>query len=525
MNKFRITLALAAAAALFAFSTTAQAGSYRVTQCDAATASQMVGWTSFTAGSWSAKGSCPAGITLRSSGVGRYASYRTPALPAELGVTRVSFLATGLRTKSARPEAGFCVNAPVKGACKRQNSRRAAKHTERPHTVEYVWHGKASGAKGFELAVRGTSSKASSSKAYLNARNFKFTVTDSQAPTINVDASSVPTSVASQPFTIAVSGTDGGGGVTNFAYTAVGASDSQVTRSLSLSCSYTTFRPCPAAGSRAFTINPADFETGLNALTFTSEDAAGNKSAPVTINFTAGRVSAASDITAPTLDVGSSSIPTTWTRGAFSVPVSAEDSESGVAAIVVDASGPAPSRRINVDCSGGCPSSFSDAFSVNTTDFATGPVSLTFRSVDAAGNVSDPQSFAVEVDNVAPAKPGPIAYTGGDCSPADVRWQYDGADDAGSPITHVRLAYAELSQDWDPSIFEWVSNAAETVTTDIPLGVTSTYGTVTPSGITRVRLPSSSGDTNYVVLIQLVDAAGNVSAVRGAFVNSDPCDS
>lgn len=522
MRKINIIAAVTVIAAFAILSPAASAGSYRVTQCDASTAT-LNGWTKSVLGAWSAKGSCPSGITLRANGAGRFAGYRTPALAAELGISRVSFLATGLRTKSARPEAGFCVNES-KSTCKRQNSRRAAKHTEKPHTVEYVFHGSAVGARGFEVAVRGTSAKPTASRAYLNAKSFKFTLVDNTAPSLSVDAAATPSGIATEPFSIGVRGADGGGGVASFSYTAVGASDSKVTRTLSSSCNYTKWQPCPGNTDRAFTINPADFETGINTLTFVSEDAAGNRSAPTTVTFSAGRVTAASDITAPTINVDGSGIPSSWTRGSFAVPVSAEDSESGVAAIELEGTGGVGTRRIKVNCAAGCPSSDSESFPVNTTDFEDGAVTLTFKSIDAAGNESEPQSFSIQVDNAAPAKPGPISYLGGGCEPADVRWLYDGAEDVGSsPITHVRLAYAEFSQDWDPMIFEWVLSAADTVTADIPLGADATYGTVTTGRISRVRLPSSS-NANYVVLIQLIDAAGNVSPARATFVNSDPCD-
>lgn len=294
MNRLHAPLAALAAllVVLLVPASAGAVGTYTVSQCDARTGSTLAGWRAFSAGGWKAANNCPMNARLSANKPGRYAALRTPVMPAELGISRVSFLASGLRAKNAKPEAGFCKTTPAKKLCDRQVTRRVAKSSRKAHSIEYVWHpkGKQTGGRAFELALRHTGAAGSAtSPAFLNARHFKFTINDNTKPTVSADSSAVPAVTANTTFKLPVSGSDKGGGIAGFWLTVTGAADTASSRYLAASCDYSKWQPCAAQTSRTFTINTADFENGPATLTLTSEDAAGNRSTPFTVGFTVSR--------------------------------------------------------------------------------------------------------------------------------------------------------------------------------------------------------------------------------------------
>lgn len=515
---------------------TAQAGTYTVSQCDARTSAALHGWSFVEGGSWKTNDRCPASVLLSSSTGTGYAAIRTPNLPGELGITRVSFLAQGLRTPGARPEAGFCLSSPAKALCKRQNTRRVAKSSGKAHTVEYVWHprGKKTAAKAFEVALRSTRAAAAKS-AYLKLRHFRFTVSDDVAPTIAVDSSSIPAVAANTTFDVTVSGTDQGGGVAGFWMQATGAADAAASRHLSAECNNAKWQPCAGSTSRTFTINTADFENGPATLTFTSEDAAGNRSTPVTIAFTVSRkiTGVVADTTAPVLNVDSAGLPSSWVRGDVVVQVSATDGESGVRGFWLDASTDNYSAATQFRPGGcdpaetpHCPSEAFQSFTIPTTNFGSGTLTFTILAEDDAGNGSAPQTFSIDVDNTPPPRPGLITWGGSHCYAVSPSWPAVTDDTNGSPITGLRVTYARFNHSWTEETGD-VYTVGNDVVLNIPLGTTDDYGEVTTSSIESLRLPAgmSSQENTYLVSIALVDQAGNVGAPRTTSIDAWSCDS
>lgn len=289
--KLKFTVLVVAALAILAAAVpTALAGTYTVNQCGRG-GGDLGSWQVAKSGSWTTKNDCPSSYRLsaQGAGLGRWVSLRTPALPAQIGVQRVSFVAQGLRAKDARPEARFCKTSA--GTCKGLQTRRVAKSGKKVHGAEYVWHStpSAPSARGFELRVYADGGRKVSSTSFLSVNNVKLTMFDGTAPAVQASPHFDAAAWQRGRVSFQVAATDPGAGVASFALEVDGHGVDQVDKLGS--CEFSKFAPCASQASADLSVATGNLSDGNHIATITVTDAAGNA--------TSSKVAFKSDNTAP----------------------------------------------------------------------------------------------------------------------------------------------------------------------------------------------------------------------------------
>jgi flagellar hook assembly protein FlgD len=215
-------------------------------------------------------------------------------------------------------------------------------------------------------------------------------------------------------------------------------------------------------------------------VTYSAVDRAGNVDATQSVAF---RLDARPPFTTAVVDGPAGDAPGTY-RGPVSVTLSATDDASGVTEILA-----------SVD--GGAPGVYAGSLAVT----AEGPHTVTFRAMDAAGNVEPTRSLPFRIDTVAPALAGVGPMPGlGTLSP-----NRDGVHESGA------LAYTMSEAG---TIGVTIANASGAVVRTLNVPAPGGTGTIAWDG--RTGSGSLALDGTYGLTLLPRDLAGNVGAAQTA---------
>ncbi|MFY9488280.1 MAG: carboxypeptidase-like regulatory domain-containing protein [Solirubrobacterales bacterium] len=415
----RCTIVLAAIAmALLGWTTSsAQAGSYQVTQCHRGTGAGLDSWQWFGDGWW-VHDECTNSVGVRGLGIaGRMAGWQTPTLPTGLTIDSVSFISESKNGAGVGTYGLTCVNTLI--PCTGNGS--IVSLDANPSSVTESKTVVAPGSKAFSL-LQTSGGGTISSHAHILAHNFAFTMNDSVAPGVARTGGSLTADGSWNRGTRSVgfSVTDTQSGGASMLMTFDNALGHPLATTRNAACNYRRFMPCPTSFNDLASVNTTSLSDGSHTVHLFGYDAGGN----VAIGGSGLTFSTKIDNTPPGLP-GPLTIPVTGQNGWTNINdfdinwvASGESLEtatqSGVAKVWFDIGptqpGQADPPAVAVPVGGSAGSIAATRTTLSNISVPTkGAWTLDLWTEDAAGNASPKRDASLKFDPTVPDKAAGIA--------------------------------------------------------------------------------------------------------------------
>lgn len=521
-----VIVAALAVASIFAFSTTANAGSYHVQSCHSGSGYHVQqGWNLATNGtSGGSIQGCTSGYFRMQDTVGGGTNWlllHTPILPSNLtfSATTFSYFAQGPNT-AGRAQARYCATANVVGGLCNAGYWDYAAYTATGQgspsnkTVGCALTG-ANLCKELQFYL-----DLSGSTGHFWFGNLDFTVNDPTSPTTSTPAGG--TLLSSQNTagrawnrgtkTFNIGGSDGGAGMKSInSYVDTASNGATITAPTACAGGpYVEFQPCPGSHNSSASINTAAYSSGQHTLYATATDASDNVGSS-SVTFYADNEKPTTPIDIEPVVSGqdgwssTNSFGADWTNGA---EVAETSTVSGIASVIVDVnptdtdtqSDPA-AVTVPVGGSNGGIAATASSISGLTVP-AKGLWKLRLQLVDKAGNISDVGSGTgsdsdIGFDPDTPPKPG--GQSNGWINRADlasgiVQQWFITIPQGGSPICGYAHSITSGTTASDP-------------------GSTITL----PGAPTFFAIPSNLAEGFHKLNLKSVNCAGNAAATFESF--------